>query len=57
VKKDFSNADDYDALVIENDSLADVDQSRYRLVRLDSPFEGRDDKHGSIVIAVKRARQ
>jgi hypothetical protein len=57
VKKDFNNVDDYDALVIENDSLPDLDQSKYRVVRLDSPFEGRDDRRGSIVIAARLARQ
>lgn len=57
VKKDFNNVDDYDALIIENDSLADLDRSKYRVVRLDSPFEGRDDQRGSIVVAVRLAKQ
>ncbi len=57
VKKDFNNVDDYDVLVIENDSLADLDKSKYRVLKLDSPFEGRDDQRGSIVIAVRQGKQ
>jgi hypothetical protein len=53
-RKDFNNTNGYDVLVIENDSLASVDVSKYHSVKLDLPFKYHDGKLGSITIA-KRA--
>lgn len=52
-KREFKSTDDYDVLLIENNSLDSEYLSNYHLVRFDLPFKGADGKHGSTTIAKK----
>lgn len=56
IKKDFSNDDNYDVLVIENDALKDFDLSLYDLSKLELPYKGYLDKNPNIAIAIAKKK-
>ncbi len=56
LKKGFSSEEEYDVIIIENNSLEDLDFSKYRVARLELPFKSHDGSDESILIAKKIAQ-